>query len=473
MAAQSRSQPKKGEGQGQERRQQERSVDCLHLRNGRMIAKVGSVQPFENIWRKRNAGTGRRLIVRYSRPAPALNTESKRPKIARVINPLPSLQSVVSYSPGTFDTSTASIRKLHAAHFDRLRHSKTFIPQKSVTESDLLSNRFYCSYLIHDVKNLPTLSGKTLLSVDQSSFFDAEPGWDDDHVMACRVVPLLGRPLASIFPQDCLELDDVDREALRDITAIPLEELEFTLKSRTYRDNPFLDLFVALEAAIRNGPPAEYRGRRIFHILTAPVFDRRAKASSSANKLTFDYVPAPVEDSFPLGGERFSILRYDDVVFGPFPSDSKPETNENKIPVCNFYFQAHDPLNFRSPYSEAFRQWNGVRGSVRDKRKHPRRYEDRASPIPSRTPTPPPIPSQSQYIATQNIASAASYAAELRLMLAQITSNAKEYGMGDMSEEYDLATVEGRRGALIGVIALSKYLLSGKAKIGRLQKAFS
>ncbi|KAH8914897.1 hypothetical protein BT69DRAFT_1289569 [Atractiella rhizophila] len=41
------------------------------------------------------------------------------------------------------------------------------------------------------------------------------------------------------------------------------------------------------------------------------------------------------------------------------------------------------------------------------------------------------------------------------------------------SEEYDLATVEGRQGALNGVIALTKFLLSGRAKIGRLQKYFS
>ncbi|KAH8924935.1 hypothetical protein BT69DRAFT_1349096 [Atractiella rhizophila] len=525
MLAQTRAQAKKVEAAEQERKRREELENSFKLRSGRMMARAGTAQWLINIGeRKRKLAVrrstvqeekeghgrkrrklGAREVSKTSVDAVAEVLYAMAPSIR--LHPIPSLQSVVSGAPGDFDTTNLDFQSLHAAHLDRLRDSKTSIPQQSILAADLLSNRFYCSYLSTNSRNSPGLSREQQIGGDGDSVEE----WMDDHVIACRVVPLLNRPLSGIFSPEFLRLRPEEEDVLEDIAALSLEDLEFDDRVKIPKEHRFKKLFDELKGVLRGGGFNEKDGRRLFHALSKPIFESKFIDTGSTCKLNFDWLRGHIDDSIPLAGKRFSVSRYHDVTL----SVSDPPMS-NPVSVANFFFRMEDTLRPPANYGTAYRKWYTFRGRIRDNRKYPTKYREANPPIPSRTPTPPPIPTHSEYLETQKIPSKACYATELKLMLAQISANAKEYGVGDheavvvgmtnlrmhfsvayfpedhirnameksilptdsliyflQSEEYDLATVDGRRGALNGVIALTNFLLSGKAKIGRLQKYFS
>ncbi|KAH8917543.1 hypothetical protein BT69DRAFT_1354648 [Atractiella rhizophila] len=392
--------------------------------------------------------------------------------------------------------------------------SRTRLPISSIHRHELLENPFYRRYIC-DASTLPTLTGHNLTSPGANKFQADLSDWNDEHVLACRVVPLTGLPIQRVIPEEYFEdVSELEQRLILDFERFSVEELEYgcaeDIPRRNLMSKPLQSLrrILATDSMVDVGHACCLVERILSPLLQNSVLNLENKRF----KFRLDTQPR-VENSVTLGGEtNWKLSTLSSLVFKDVTESEMHFLDldkEDRIPVVGFYFQ------HRKAFVPGPREGDGSGWSLYDDSDVSSICSDVGSDVGSifSASPPPPRPTESIHLRGVNIPSPSSYAQELGMMIVHIMANSTFYGVGDceafvigmnhtrmhisaaffpsehiveamknpvlptdslvyflQSEEFDLALPEGRRDGLRALIALFKYMLSGKVKIGRMKK---
>ncbi|KAH8916063.1 hypothetical protein BT69DRAFT_1303145 [Atractiella rhizophila] len=331
-------------------------------------------------------------------------------------------------------------------------------------------NSFLQEYIYRKVEELPALDGQNHSSKERVMNVQQ---WTDDHIKSCRAIPICGVPLQDFLPAQLFELSEVELSYVDDFSRPTLEELSRRDIAIDLRGNKLSAAIEGLSLAIGSGNIGTARGQAILTGMTHPIFELLAEKYKVLFKTLSLRDRQNKEDRiFLAGGIIWKVPQHRQVVVEEPDGDL-----ENELPIASF-------ISKISKLSEV-----SLNGST--------------------------VPTSSKILTGP---SPTYYGEEIGTMLSQVSQNVKEFGMQDQetytlsliytrlhisaaffpqdlllvaasgtnpilpadryvylvqSEEYELATQEGRREALQAVFALTKFWLSGRARVARLNKALS
>ncbi|KAH8921128.1 hypothetical protein BT69DRAFT_355777 [Atractiella rhizophila] len=336
---------------------------------------------------------------------------------------------------------------------------KTAVRFSLIDPTDLLHNSYVREYLSRQPEELPTLDGRNHSSA--KPIINVEK-WDDDHVKACRVVPIPNLPLESVLPESNFHLTDAQQVYVDDFAQPTLEDLRNPKNRLKLVDNNFRSALQALSYCMSFEEIGESRGRALLGTVMEPIF--QLLCESSKTSFTFSTSQYGIKRggrTFSLGGMNYNVPRNLEIQLR-----EHKEKEKCGVPVAGLISRHPKPFSLA-----------GASNSD---------VQDVSSP---------------------------NYGEEIGIMLSQVTQNVKEYGMQDQeayiialthtrlhvsaaffpqdhmitatttpvfprnrfiylfqSEGYELGTQEGRRAAAKSLFALTKFWLSGEARVARLNR---
>ncbi|KAH8917301.1 hypothetical protein BT69DRAFT_1354866 [Atractiella rhizophila] len=390
------------------------------------------------------------------------------------------------------------------------------MPVHLIIEEELLRNTFYKRYT-SDSQSLPSFTGRNSSFSTPQSFRADLSEWTNDHILACRVVPLTALPIRHVIPGEYFDhLTEFENRIIQDFERPSLEDLEYGSEASIPMGSLMVAPLLTLRSILRSEWMSGVRlAQTLMDEITWGLFDdSKLQIGEKRLKLCF-CTKEHVESSVTLGGNtNWKLTLYSSIIFRDVTEYHTAFVDkEERVPVVGFYFQHAQSFAEGRRWSEEKADCRYAHEENEEKREYQRQHpESDVSSIVS-TPTPPPRPSESLHLKGKDVPSPPSHAQELGMMLAQLTANSKAYGVADheafvigmnhtrmhissaffpsehileamknavlptdslvyflQSEEFDLALPEGRTDGLKALIALFKYVLSGEAKIGRMKK---
>ncbi|KAH8916055.1 hypothetical protein BT69DRAFT_1356009 [Atractiella rhizophila] len=344
-------------------------------------------------------------------------------------------------------------------------------------QEEATQNPFFIEYSSYRMEGLPAL--------DWRNHDRNVEHWNHDHIKACRVVPMSGIPLQRILPSQFFHLTDVEQKYVDDIGRPTLEELENPKMKIDLKNNVFDDAIQSLSLAVGGGSMHRLQGQALLAGMTDPIFELLAetyKISLFTESVKTMKMNKKKERSFVFGGVTWSVPLNREVCL-----NGEERNIEEEVPVASFISKCS------TPYTE------GTGSSRPPSRRGSSNDVLDASSMPKILEGPSP-----KY-----------YGEEIGTMLSQVAANVKQYGMQDQeayalclaftrlhisvaffpqelllaattgtssvlpmdqyvyliqSEEYELGTQEGRREATKALFALTKFWLSGQAKVACLNR---